>query len=57
VGWASYAALQKTDVGARVRVCLVSQPHLLVPTVSGMHTALTNPLAWNNGTCMLGAGG
>jgi hypothetical protein len=55
-GWASYAALQHTDVGARVRVCVVTEPHLLVPTVRDLRTALVDPPAWDNGTCRLGAG-
>lgn len=56
-GWSNYAALQTTDVGTRVRVCVVSEPHLLVPTVKDLATALVDPLAWDNGTCRLGAGG
>jgi hypothetical protein len=56
-GWKSYADLQRTDVGARVRVCVVTEPHLLVPTVKDLATALVDPLAWDNGTCTLGAGG
>lgn len=54
IGWANYAELQKTDVGDRVRVCVVSEPHMLVPTVRDMRTALVDPLAWDNGTCRWG---
>ena len=50
-GWAEYAALQTSDVGARVKVCAVDQPHLLVPTVARLHDALVDPVAWDNGTC------
>ncbi len=57
-GWSSYAALlQNTEVGHQVRVCVVSEPHLLVPTVRDLKTALVDPLAWDNGTCRLGGGG
>lgn len=57
IGWSSYAALQQTEVGSQVRVCVVSEPHLLVPTVRDLRTALVDPPAWDNGTCRLGAGG
>lgn len=40
-GWADYAALQASPVGARVTVCAVDQPHLLVPTVGHLRDALT----------------
>ena len=55
VGWASYADLQDdAEVGDRVRVCVVSEAHLLVPTVRDLAVALTEPLAWDNGTCTWG---
>lgn len=58
VGWSAYAGLQSdSEVGARVRVCVVSEPHLLVPRVTDLATALVDPFAWDNGTCRLGAGG
>ena len=56
-GWASYAALQHSEVGTRVRVCVVNEPHLLIPSVRDLRTALIDPPAWDNGTCRLGAGG
>jgi hypothetical protein len=55
VGWANYAALQKREsVGDRVKVCKVTVPHLLVPTVKGIHDALVDPVDWDNGTCTWG---
>lgn len=54
-GWANYAALQKTDVGDRVKVCAVDQPHLLVPTVKDVHDALVDPDTWDNGSCHWGS--
>jgi hypothetical protein len=54
VGWSGYAGLQGTEVAARVKVCAVDQPHLLVPTVSGVHDALVDPDTWDNGTCHWG---
>jgi hypothetical protein len=51
VGWSSYAALRDGDDGARVKVCSVDQPHLLVPTVPHVHDALVDPDAWDNGRC------
>jgi hypothetical protein len=54
-GWSGYAALQSTDIGARVKVCAVDQPHLLVPTVAGLHDALVDPVSWDNGTCHWGS--
>jgi hypothetical protein len=56
-GWSAYAALQATDVGDRVRVCAVSEPHLLIPKIRDLRTALVEPFAWDNGACRLGAGG
>ena len=50
-GWSGYAALQTTEVGARVRVCAVDQPHLLVPAVAHLRDALIDPMSWDNGTC------
>ena len=56
VGWSNYVALQKNaSVGDRVKVCHVSVPHLLVPAVKGIHDALVDPDAWDNGTCAWGA--
>lgn len=56
VGWANYVALQKREsVGDRVKVCRVSEPHLLVPTARGIHDALVDPVEWDNGTCSWGA--
>ena len=42
-------------VGDRVKVCSVAEPHLLVPTARGVHDALVDPVAWDNGTCTWGA--
>lgn len=53
-GWAEYAALQDTEVGARVKVCSVDEPHLRVPTAAGIHDALVDPDAWDNGSCAWG---
>jgi hypothetical protein len=50
-GWSGYAALQSTEVGARVKVCAVDAPHLRIPTVGGLRDALVDPIAWDNGTC------
>ena len=50
-GWANYAALATSEVGAQVRVCSVTAPHLLVPKVSGIGGVLVDPVGWNNGTC------
>jgi len=44
-GWASYAALQTTEVGARVTVCAVDEPHLLIPTVPHLREVLLAPVA------------
>lgn len=54
IGWSNYAALQTSDVGARVKVCAVTQPHGLVPTVEGLRDALVDPDGWDNGTCSWG---
>jgi len=54
IGWSDYAALQRSEVGARVKVCAVDQPHLLVPTVPDVGDALIDPDAWDNGTCAWG---
>lgn len=54
VGWSSYVALQTTDVGDRVRVCAVTEAHMLVPKVRDLQIALADPLAWDNGTCKWG---
>jgi len=54
IGWSGYAALADSDVGARVKVCAVDKPHLLVPTVPHVHDALVDPDAWDNGTCHWG---
>ncbi len=56
VGWASYVALQDTDVGPQVKVCAVEEPHLLVPEVAGMRDALVDPESWDNGACSWGWG-
>lgn len=53
-GWAEYAALARTDVGARVKVCAVDEPHLLVPAVPDLDAALIDPDGWDNGTCRWG---
>jgi len=55
VGWADYAALATSDVGARVKICAVDEPHLLVPTVPHVHDALVDPETWDNGSCARGA--
>ena len=55
IGWSDYAALATSDVGARVKVCAVDQPHLLIPTVPNIHAALVDPDAWDNGACAWGA--
>ncbi|NVB84208.1 MAG: hypothetical protein HOV81_37880 [Kofleriaceae bacterium] len=57
VGWSNYVALQKRAVGDRVKVCKVTEPHMLVPKVRGIHDALVDPVAWDNGTCTWGTGG
>jgi hypothetical protein len=54
VGWANYAALRTSEVGAQVKVCSVTLPHLLVPTAPDLHDALVDPDAWDNGTCSWG---
>ena len=54
IGWSGYAALQGTEVAARVKVCAVDKPHLLVPTVPDLHDALVDPDGWDNGTCHWG---
>jgi hypothetical protein len=54
-GWSGYAALQTSELGARVKVCAVDQPHLLVPTVPRVHDALVDPDSWDNGTCRWGS--
>lgn len=54
VGWSNYAALRRSEVGAQVKVCKVTQPHLLVPSIPGLRDALIDPDAWNNGTCVWG---
>ena len=54
IGWSGYAALRGSEVGARVKVCAVDQPHLLVPTAPDLHAALVDPDAWDNGTCEWG---
>jgi hypothetical protein len=56
VGWSGYAALRDSEVGARVKVCAVDKPHLLVPAVPGLHAALVDPDAWDNGACAWGKG-
>jgi hypothetical protein len=54
IGWSGYAGLQSSEVGARVKVCVVEQPHLLVPKVAHLRDALVDPDAWDNGTCHWG---
>jgi len=54
IGWSGYAGLQSTEVGDRVKVCAVDQPHLLVPTVAHLRDALVDPDTWDNGTCRWG---
>ncbi|HEY5952113.1 MAG TPA: hypothetical protein VIV40_41735 [Kofleriaceae bacterium] len=54
IGWASYAALRTSEVGAQVKVCSVGAPHLLVPKVAGLASALVDPDGWDNGTCRWG---
>ncbi len=54
-GWAGYAALQDTDVGARVTVCAVDEPHLRVPAAAGIRDALVDPAGWDNGACRRGS--
>jgi hypothetical protein len=54
IGWSGYAALQASEVGDRVKVCAVDQPHLLVPAVPRLYDALIDPEAWDNGTCHWG---
>ena len=54
-GWSNYAALLESDVGAQVKVCSVTEPHLRVPRVSGIHDALVDPVGWDNGRCRQGA--
>lgn len=56
IGWSTYVDLQKGAAGTRVKVCHVSVPHLLIPTISGIHDALVDPASWNNGTCTWGTG-
>jgi hypothetical protein len=53
-GWAEYAALQASDIGARVKVCAVDEPHLQVPSVPDVDAALVDPDGWDNGTCAWG---
>jgi hypothetical protein len=53
-GWSAYAALQHGELGARIKVCAVDAPHLLVPTVPDLRDALVDPDAWDNGTCRWG---
>lgn len=53
-GWASYAALLTSDVGAQVKVCSVGEPHLHVPRIAGIHDALVDPVSWDNGRCRWG---
>jgi hypothetical protein len=55
-GWSEYAGLRESEVGARVKVCAVDQPHLLVPTVPDVGDALIAPDAWDNGACEWGTG-
>jgi hypothetical protein len=55
-GWYGYAALQQTDVGARVKVCSLEEPHLLVPAAAGIRDALVDPEGWDNGACSWGTG-
>jgi hypothetical protein len=54
IGWANYAALQTTDVGWQVKVCSTGKPHLLVPTEPDLHSALVDPVEWDNTTCTWG---
>jgi hypothetical protein len=54
IGWSGYAALQTSEVGERVKVCAVDQPHLRVPTVPHLAEALVDPDGWDNGTCRWG---
>ncbi len=54
-GWSGYAALRDTEVGARVKVCAVDEPHLRVPAVEGIRDALVDPEGWDNGACERGA--
>jgi hypothetical protein len=54
IGWDTYAALATSDVGARVKVCAVTEPHLLVPTEPHVHDALVDPDTWTNGACAWG---
>ena len=49
-------ALQETDVGPRVKVCVVDEPHLRVPAVPGIRDALVDPVRWDNGACSWGGG-
>ena len=51
IGWSGYAGLQASEVGARVKACVVDQPHLRVPTVPHLRDALVDPVAWDNGAC------
>ena len=53
-GWSEYAALQHGEVAAQVKVCAVDEPHLRVPAVPGVHDALVDPDAWDNGRCRWG---
>jgi hypothetical protein len=53
-GWSGYAALRDTEVGARVTVCAVDEPHLRVPAVEGIRGALVDPERWDNGACERG---
>lgn len=53
-GWSEYAALATSSAGARVKVCHVDLPHLLVPTAPDLHDALVDPDAWDNGSCVWG---
>jgi hypothetical protein len=55
-GWSGYAALQETEVGARVKVCAVEESHLLVPRAAGIRDALVDPRRWDNGACRWGTG-
>ena len=53
-GWAEYAGLLASEVGARVKVCSVDEPHLLVPTVPEVDAAVVDPDGWDNGRCTWG---
>lgn len=53
-GWAEYAALQTSEVGARVKVCATDEPHLRVPAVPDVDAALVDPDGWDNGRCAWG---